>query len=122
MATLEIIGSYDRRTNLGMIASPDAHAMVKASAPRKTKVKRGIEECMAIANGLIQAQICENEGRYYISTPRLPLRCFVCKALKRDKSALYNELLSIQSLVIKAMGDQELESLANQYKSDLVAA
>lgn len=117
-ATLEIIGSYDRRTNTGTMYAPDAHAMVKASAPRKTAIKRGIEECMAIANGLIQAQICENEGKYYVSTPKLPLRMFVCKALKKDKTALYNQLLDIQALVIKAMTNEEVFALSTEYKSD----
>ena len=116
-ATLEIIGSYDRRTNTGTIYASDAHAMVKASATRKT-IKRGIEECMAIANGLIQAQICENEGKYYVSTPKLPLRMFVCKALKKDKTALYNQLLDIQALVIKAMTNEEVFALSAEYKSD----
>jgi hypothetical protein len=116
-ATLEIIGSYDRRTNTGTMYAPDAHAMVKASTPRKTQIKRGIEECMAIANGLTQAQICENEGKYYISTPKLPLRMFVCKALKRDKTALYNQLLDIQAIVIKAMSDEEVFAKAAEYKS-----
>jgi len=117
-ATLQIIGGYDRRTSTGSIYAPDAHAMVKATAPRKTQIKRGMEECLAIANGLIQAQICENEGRYYISTPKLPLRMFVCKALKKDKTALYNQLLDIQHLVIKAMSDAEVFALSAQYKQD----
>ena len=116
-ATLEIIGSYDHRTNVGTIYAPDAHQMVRASAPRKTQIKRGMEECTAIANGLIQAQICENEGRYYISTPKLPLRCFNCKALKKDKTALYNQLLDIQALVLKAMTDEQVFALAAKYKS-----
>ena len=114
-ATLEIIGSYDRRRVVGNIASNAAHAMVRASAPRKTQIKRSMEECMAIANGLIQAQICENEGRYYVTTPKLPLRCFICKALKKDKSALYQKLLEIQAVVLQAMDDQEIFTLAAEY-------
>jgi hypothetical protein len=43
---------------------------------------------------------------------------FVCKALKKDKTALYNQLLDIQGLVIKAMTDAEVFALANQYKQD----
>ena len=120
MQTLEIIGGYDRRTNTGTIYAPDAHAMVKASAPRKTAIKRGIEECMAIANGFIQAEICENEGKYYVSTPKLPLRMFVCKALKRDKTALYHKLLEMQALVLQAMSDDEIKELAAIAAGDLL--
>lgn len=45
---LQIIGSYDRRTMIGTIAAPDAHAMVKANAPKVSKPRapksRTIEE------------------------------------------------------------------------------
>lgn len=117
-ATLEIIGGYDRRTKTGTIYAPDAHAMVKATASRKTAIKRGMEECLAIANGLINATIQENEGRYYITTPKLPTRCFVCKVLKKDKASLYNTLLDIQRLVLQTMSDDEVSELAKQYKGD----
>jgi hypothetical protein len=111
---LQIIGSYDNRTRTGTIASPEAHAMVKASAPRKALIKRGMDECLAIANGLIQAQIYENGGRYYVSTPELPTRIFICKALKRDKTPLYNTLVDIQRQTIQAISDAELSALTSE--------
>lgn len=114
--TLQIIGGYDRRTTTGTIPSSVAHGL--AQNTRKAQIKRGMEECLAIANGLVQAQICENEGKYYISTPKLPLRMFVCKALKKDKTSLYNTLLDVQAIVIKAMSDAEVFALAAQYKQD----
>jgi len=115
-ATLEFIGSYDRRTATGTISSAVAHGL--AQNTRKTAIKRGIEECQALARHLIDADIQENEGRYYITTPKLPTKCFVCKALKKDKSALYNTLLDIQRLVLQGMSDAEIFTRSEEYKGD----
>lgn len=49
---LQIIGSYDRRSNKGNIAAPDAHKMAtRTPKPRKPKA-RSIEEIQARAKAM----------------------------------------------------------------------
>ena len=90
------------------------HEMAKQNK-RKSEPRRTMAECMAIANGIIDARIVKDEGKYFISTPALPLRVFISRGSIR---ALYNELLDIQALVLAAMSDAEVSAKAAEYKSD----
>lgn len=91
------------------------HEMVKAQNKRKSEPRRTMAECMAIANGVIEARIAKHEGKYYISTPKLPLRTFIASANNR---ALYNELYRVRDLVLAAMSDEEVAAKSVEYKSD----
>ena len=90
------------------------HEMAKANK-RTSQPRRTMTECLAIANGIIDARIVKDEGKYFISTPALPLRVFISRGSIR---ALYNELLDIQALVLAAMSDAEVSAKAAEYKSD----
>ena len=89
------------------------HEMAKANK-RTSQPRRTMTECLAIAKH-IDARIVKDEGKYFISTPALPLRVFISRGSIR---ALYNELLDIQALVLAAMSDAEVSAKAAEYKSD----
>ena len=91
-----------------------AHEMAKAQNKRKSEPRRYMADCMAIANGLIEAAIAKHEGKYYISTPKLPLRTFIASGNIRS---LYNELYRVRDLVLAAMSDKEVAAKAAEYKS-----
>lgn len=90
------------------------HEMAKAQNKRKSEPRRTMAECLAIANGVIEARIVKDEGKYFISTPKLPLRVFISRGSIR---ALYNELHEIRDLVLAAMSDAEVATKANEYKA-----
>ena len=89
------------------------HEMAKANK-RTSQPRRTMTECLAIAKH-IEAKIVKDEGKYFISTPKLPLRCFISRGSIR---ALYNELHEIRDLVLAAMSDAEVATKAAEYKSD----
>ena len=90
------------------------HEMAKANK-RTSQPRRTMTECLAIANGVVEARIVKDEGKYFISTPKLPLRVFISRGSIR---ALYNELHEIRDLVLAAMSDAEVATKAAEYKSD----
>jgi hypothetical protein len=89
------------------------HEMAKQNK-RKSEPRRTMAECMAIANGVIEARIVKDGGKYFISTPKLPLRVFISRGSIR---ALYNELHEIRDLVLAAMSDADVATKANEYKA-----
>lgn len=90
------------------------HEMAKAQNKRTSQPRRTMNECKAIANGVIEAAIAKHEGKYYISTPKLPMRTFIASGNIRS---LYNELHCVRDLVLAAMSDKEVADKAAEYKS-----
>ena len=124
MQDFQFIGSYDRRTRTGTIAAQDAHALVKASQPRrkpknpKKNPKREWIDCQALAKVLgvlIGYDHIEfpNEGKFVTTFEKGKSYSYKYNS----PNQCYESLLALQRDRLSRLSDAEAIASAEQAKS-----